>query len=59
MEKTTRNVAGHLVRKSAKGVAKNVIKNIVRETAISSIITGGSILMSKTIKRNISMVAKR
>ncbi|MBQ6023572.1 MAG: RHS repeat-associated core domain-containing protein [Clostridia bacterium] len=47
---TTRKVAGVVVSKSASGVRKNIIKNIVFATSNSTIINNGSWFISKIIR---------
>jgi len=52
MTNTTRKVAGEIVKKSATGVAKNITKNLLIETAKSTVIYGGSLLIEKEIEYN-------
>ena len=52
MTNTTRKVAGKLIKKSTTGIAKNIAKNLLTETAKSTIIYGGSFIIEKKIEYN-------
>lgn len=47
---TTRKVGGEIVRKTAKGIAKNICKNIAYELGVTTVISGGGLYASKAIE---------
>lgn len=49
MANTTRRVAGKIVYKSAKGVIKNVAKNLAHQALLATTISSGQWLFSKKL----------
>ena len=49
--RTTRRVAGRVVRKSTKTVIRKKVENVATETAVSTVVGFGGMLNSKYIQR--------